>query len=221
MGLRYADRRAASSRSRGVSDRKMPRNCGVSCTDTLARRDRGLGAGADVARRAGAQIVDVFRWARRRFRRHRPSRRGSGPTACRPPTRRRTYSHASTGSVVVSDDSALHPAADLLVDAELGALPAVEVLLVRLGHVVEHDEHLRRRVLDERWPARLPSRCPRRRTSAASRAATPFPPSANGAPAAASAPDACSIRRRRRAARGKPKASLRLAGRSTVDAWLG
>ncbi len=43
----------------------------------------------------------------------------------------------------------LHPAADLLVHAELGALPAVQIHLVGRGHVVEHYEHPRIRVFDD------------------------------------------------------------------------
>ena len=43
----------------------------------------------------------------------------------------------------------LHSAPDLLVHAELGALPLVEVYLVRRRHVVEHDEHPGIRILDD------------------------------------------------------------------------
>src|SRR6516225_1026539 len=75
----------------------------------------------------------------------------------------------------------LDPASDLLVHAELGALPPVEVLLVRRSHVVKDNEYLRIRILEHGS-----------RADAAARAA-------------ASARDPCSTRRRRRAAREKLK----------------
>ena len=156
----------------------------------------------------------------RRSRRRRPSRRGTAPTAARPP-RRRDVQPGQHGSVVVSEDIAVHPAPDLLVEARAPSLPSGPGSPRPRGHVVEHDEHLRQSDPRPGSPARLPSRCPRRRRSAASRAASPCRPSANAERAAASAPDACWIRRRRRAARGKPKAWPRSSGRVRPATRLG
>ena len=206
VGFRCPHRRAASSRSRGVSDRKMPTKLRRVVYRHGRSAGKGLGAGADVAGRAGTQIVDVFGWGARDFggighhaevpgRRYAALPRVDARTATPAPDR---WWCPTTAGPPGSGSSCGCPALSLP-SGRGSSRPPWSCRRAR--------RRPSRRDPRRGWPARLPSRCPRRRTSAASRAATPFPPSVNGERAPASAPDACSIRRRRRAARGKPKAS--------------
>ena len=92
----------------------------------------------------------------RRFRRRRPSRRGSGPTAPRPPTRRPHTARPAPGRWWCPTKRG-PPGIGSSCGCRARALPAVEVLLVVLGHVVEDDEHLRARILDDGGQRALPA----------------------------------------------------------------
>src|SRR4051794_411936 len=95
-------------------------------------RERRLGAGADVARGPGAQIVHVLRW-----------RTGDlGGFGHHAEVARRGYAALPRVDDVHPGQhrlgagvrrQAVYPAADLLVETEFRTLPAVQVLLVLLG----------------------------------------------------------------------------------------
>ena len=95
VGLRQPHRAATSSYSRGVSVREMcarhqrvARQTRTLAQEETSRRGRGRRCGP-----GGSECPARIRLAHRRFRPHRPSHRGNGRTAGRPPTRR---SHTAT-----------------------------------------------------------------------------------------------------------------------------
>jgi len=115
-----------------------------------------------------------------------------------------TYSHASTGSMVVSTTT---------VPLDTGSSCARRIRSPPTGRGLSRPPASCRRARrtpgnpDPRrwWPGRLPSRCLRRRTSAATRQPAGSRHRPSGVRASTFARDACSTRRRRRAARGKLK----------------